>query len=81
MPCRVGFAIYIVVCRTGGKKGKTPVLGTVVQVYQTCIKRYNSAYRPPLRLTLLVETSSRHYIAALALYSRIYVSAFTLVVY
>ena len=80
-PCRVGFAVYIVVCRTGGKRGWTPVLGAVVQVYQTCIKRYNSEYRPPLGLTLPAETSSRHYVAALALRSRMYVSAFALVVY
>ena len=81
MPCRVGFAIYIVVYHTGGKRGGTLVLGAVVQVYQTCIKKYSNTYRPPLGLTLLAETSSRYYIAALVLCSRIYVSAFTLVVY
>ena len=80
-PCRVGFAVYIVVCRTGGKKGGTLVLSAVVQVYQTCTKRYSSTYRPPLGLTLPAKTSSRHYIAVLALRSRMYVSAFALVVY
>ena len=80
-PCRVGFAVYIVVCRTGGKKGGTLVLGAVVQVYQTYIKRYSSAYRPPLGLTLPAETSSHHHVAALALCSHTYVSAFALVVY
>ena len=78
---RVGFAVYIVVCRTGGKRGGTPVLGAVVQVYQTCTKRYSSAYRPPLGLTLPAETSSHHHVAALALRSRTYVSTFALVVY
>ena len=29
-PCRIGFTVYIVVCRTGGRKGGTPVLDAVV---------------------------------------------------
>ena len=29
-PCRIGFAVYIVVYRTGGRKGGTPVLDAVV---------------------------------------------------
>ena len=81
VPCRVGFAVYIVVCRTGGKRGGTPVLGAVVQVYQTCTKRYSSVYRPPLGLTLPAETSLYHYVAVLALYSYIHISMFALVVY
>ena len=80
-PYRVGFAVYIVVCRTGGKRGGTLVLGAVVQVYQTYTKGHSSAYRPPLGLTLPAETSLRHYVAALALRSCTYISAFALVVY
>ena len=78
---RVGFAVYIVVYRTGERRGGTLVLDAVVQVYQTYTKRYSSAYRPPLGLTLPAETSLHHHVAALALHSRIYVSAFALVVY
>ena len=80
-PCRVGFAIYIVVYHTGGRKGGTLVLDAVVQVYQTYTKRHGSARRPLLGLTLPAETSSHHHVAALALRSRTYVSAFALVVY
>ena len=80
VPCRVGFAVYIVVCRTGGRKGGAPVLDAVVQVYQTYMKRHGSARRPLLGLTLPVETSSHHYVVALALRRRTYVSAFALVV-
>ena len=81
VPCRVGFAIYIVVYRTGGRKGGAPVLDVVVQAYQTYTKRHSSVYRPLLGLTLPAETSSHHYVAALALRSHMYVSAFALVVY
>ena len=80
VPCRFLPCICIVVCRTGGRKGGTPVLDAVVQVYQTYTKRRGSARRPPLGLTLPAETSSPHRVAALALRSRTYVSAFALVV-
>ena len=79
VPCR--FCRVYSCMPYGREKGGTPVLGAVVQVNQTCTKRYSSAYRPPLGLTLPAETSSHHHVAALALRSRTYVSAFALVVY
>ena len=79
VPCR--FCRVYSCMPYGREKGGTPVLGAVVQVYQTYTKRYSSAHRPPLGLTLPAETSSHHYVAALALRSRMYVSAFALVVY
>ena len=81
VPCCIGFAIYIVIYRTGERRGGTLVLDTVVQVYKTCTKRYSSTCRPSLGLTLPVKTSSYHYIITLALRSYIYVFTFALVVY